>query len=112
MSETRNDGGVAKPGRKRWKTILIFAAVGLAAAVLAYGSSATFDNGKPGNPEELVTGIASVVLCPPSLLFAACIDCEASGWDGFYMFSIIGVLNTTLYGIVGAIVVGPTKNQS
>jgi hypothetical protein len=43
----------------------------------------------------------SVILCPPQLLFASCIDCEAIGWGGFIMYSIIGGLNAVLYAVIG-----------
>ena len=40
----------------------------------------------------------------PELIFVMCIDCEVIGWDGFIMYSIIGVLNVALYALVGAAV--------
>jgi hypothetical protein len=53
----------------------------------------------------------SMILCPPQLLFAFCIDREAIAWAGFTMYSIVGVLNAALYSGIGALVVGLRKKQ-
>jgi hypothetical protein len=49
-------------------------------------------------------GIAWFIFCPPTLLFAMCVDCEVSGWGGVIIFSIIGGFNAALYAAVGAVV--------
>jgi hypothetical protein len=100
------ENAVTRPKRKPWQIILLSAALGLAiAAVVNANSWAASDSFESANPAEMAVLLASPVVCPPSLLFAMCIDCDASGWDGFYMFSIIGGLNTALYAAFGAVIV-------
>lgn len=98
--------------RKPWQIIVGFALLGLAIAAAIYVYSIFYDYTKPPNGSDLAVGIASFVLCPPTLLFVGCIDCEVIGWDGFYMFSIIGLLNAALYAAIGAVVVASRKRSS
>jgi len=98
--------------RKPWKTIVGFALLGLAIAGACYLYAATYDYTKPMNGLKFAVIAVSLVLCPPQLLFAGCIDCEVIGWGGFIMFSIIGVLNTALYALIGFIVVTWRKGSS
>lgn len=97
--------------RKPWKTIVAFALLGLAIAAVSYAHAAFFDYTKPMNVFDFARIFVSVILCPPQLLFAACIDCEVIGWDGFIMYSIIGGLNAALYAAIGACVVGLRKKS-
>jgi hypothetical protein len=92
--------------RKRWQVIVGFALLGMLAAAVVYAYSAFRDYTKPENAFHAVLDIGSVVLCPPTLFFAGCIDCEAVGWSGFVMYSIIGVMNAALYAVVGTIISG------
>jgi hypothetical protein len=91
---------------KRWKTILSFAVLGLAVAALSYGYAAVHDYSKPMNGIDFALLATSMILCPPQLLFAFCIDCEVIGWNGFVMYSVIAVLNVVLYALVGMLVIG------
>jgi len=90
---------------KRWKTILSFAVLGLAVAALSYGYAAVYDYSKPMNGIDFALLATSMILCPPQLLFAFCIDCEVIGWNGFVMYSVIAVLNVVLYALVGMLVI-------
>jgi len=93
---------------KPWKSIPGFAAFGLAFAGASY-LWAISDSTKPmGLFSFLVTSL-SIILCPVQLFFVMCIDCEVSGWDGFTMYSIIGVLNTFLYAAIGWIVIASPR---
>ena len=95
--------------RKPWRTIACFALLGVAIAGASYAYAALFDPNKPMTGFHFVLTLVSVILCPPQLLFATCIDCEVTGWDGFIMYSIIGALNAGLYATIGVAVVGLQK---
>ena len=97
--------------RTSWKTIIGFALLGLAIAVLTYAYAAFYDYTKPMNGLKAGLFAVTAILCPPQLLFAFCIDCEVIGWNGFIMYSIIAVLNVALYTIIGALVVDLRKKQ-
>jgi hypothetical protein len=73
---------------------------------MSYAYAAFFDYTAPMNGFKSVLMSASMILCPPRLLFTFCIACEVIGVDGFIMYSIIGVLNMALYAVIGAIVAG------
>ena len=96
---------------KPWKTIVSFAFLGLTIAGLAYAYAAFYDYTKPMNGLKAGLFAVSAILCPAQLLFAFCIDCEVIGWNGFFMYSIIAVLNVALYTVIGALVVGRRKKQ-
>jgi hypothetical protein len=95
----------------RWKTVVGFALLGLAIAAISYAYAASCDYAKPMNGLMLATTTVSVILCPPQLLFASCIDCEVIGRGGFIMYSIIGVLNAALYAAIGFVVAGLRKKS-
>lgn len=97
--------------RNRWKTIASFAGFGLAIAAVLYIQAFFHDYTKPMNSRDLTFGIASFVLCPPSLLFVLCIDCEVGGSGGLAMYSIIGLLNAALYAVIGMLFVA-LRNKS
>ena len=92
--------------RKPWKTIVGFALFGLAAAGASYAYAAFYDYTRPINWHDFAAISVSLILCPPQLLFAFCIDCEVAGWAGFIQYAIIGFLNAALYAAVGVVVVG------
>jgi hypothetical protein len=98
--------------RKPWKTIVALALLGLSIAAVSYAYAAFHDYSKPMNGLHFALLATSVVLCPPQLLFAFCIDCEVIGWGGFIMYSIIAVLNVAIYAAVGMIVVGLGKKPT
>ena len=95
--------------QKPSKTIVGFALLGLAIAALCYAYSAFFDYSKPANRVDVTLTVISVILCPPQLLFASCIDCEVIGREGFIMYSIVGGLNAALYALIGYIVTSLRK---
>jgi len=97
--------------RKPWKTIIGLALLGLAIAGVSYAYAAFYDYTKPMNRLDFAAMAISMILCPPQLLFAFCIDCEVIGWGGFTMYSIVGVLNAALYAAIGAMVAGLRKKQ-
>jgi hypothetical protein len=89
---------------KRWKTIAGFSLLGLVIAGAVFVYALSFDYTKPLAPKDSAIGIAWFILCPPTLLFAMCIDCEVSGWGGVVIFSIVGALNAGIYGAIGSVV--------
>ena len=86
---------------KRRQIALGFALLGFLLTGFPYATEVFYDYTKPANNLEVAAGLTSVVLCPPTLLFAACIDCEASGWGGFIKYLIVGGLNAALYAVIG-----------
>ncbi len=90
---------------KSWKTIMGFSLLGLAIAAVLYVRVQFYDYSKPPDLKDLGLGIASLVVCPPTLLLLICIDCVVTGWSGLIIFSIIGLLNAAIYAGIGAIVV-------
>jgi hypothetical protein len=97
--------------RRGRKTIIGFALLGLAIAAICYAYAAFYDYTKPMNGLRFAMVGLSMILCPPQLLFAACIDCEVIGRVGFIMYSIVGVLNTALYAAIGSVVVRLRKKS-
>ena len=92
--------------RRRWRTIIGFAALGLLVALVLYVRALVYDYTKPISPIDQALGIASFIFCPPTLLLVLCIDCEITGWDGLFIFTIIGFLNAALYAGIAAALVG------
>ena len=80
--------------------------LGLAIAGACYAYAASYDYTKPMNGPGETAMLVSLILCPPQLFFAFCIDCEVFGWNGLIQYAIIGFLNAALYAVVGAIFVG------
>ena len=50
--------------------------------------------------------LVSLILCPPSLLTAAFIDIHPSMAAIIIMWSVVALMNATLYGAVGAFLLG------
>jgi hypothetical protein len=71
---------------KRWKTIVGFAVLGFAITAGFYVLYAYKDYTKPFGFLDAVLGIANLILCPPVLLFAWCIDCEYGTPPGLEVF--------------------------
>ena len=86
---------------KRRQIVLGFALLGFLLTGLPYATEVFYDYTKPASDLEIAAELTSIVLCPPTLLFAACIDCEASGWDGLIKYSIVGGLNAAFYAVIG-----------
>jgi len=95
--------------RKRGRTVVGFALLGLAVAGISYAYSAFYDYSKPMNGWRFAVAAVSIIVCPTQLVFAGCIDCEVIGWGGFVMYSIIGILNAALYAVIGLVVVSSRK---
>lgn len=97
---------------KPWKIITTFALLGLLVAAASYAYAAFYDYSKPMNGLKFALWATSVILCPPQLLYAFCIDCEVIGTNGLFMYSVVGVLNAALYAAIGAIFVRLRRRQS
>jgi hypothetical protein len=97
---------------KPWKTIVGFALLGLALAGASYAYAAFYNYDKPTNGTDFALMTISMILCPPQLLFALCIDCEVIGWGGFALYLIVGALNAALYAAIGGVVVGLRKQSN
>jgi hypothetical protein len=89
---------------KSWKIVFGFALLGFAVAGVCYAFAVLHDYTKPWTRLDSELTLLSVIVCPPQLIFAFCIDCEVIGWDGFVQYAIIGFLNTALYAAVGTVV--------
>jgi hypothetical protein len=98
--------------REPWKTIVVFALLGLAMAASSYAYAAFQDYTQPMNGFDFALMVVSVILCPAQLIFAFCIDCEVVGWDGFIMYCIIGFFNMAIYAVIGAIAVSFRKGTN
>lgn len=98
--------------RKPWQIIVGSAFLGFAIAGVSYAYAALHDYAKPMNAFDFTLVVLSMVLCPPQLLFAACIDCEVIGWGGFIMYSIVGALNAGLYAVIASIVLSLRKSKA
>jgi hypothetical protein len=83
---------------KPWHYILGFAVLGLAVAAVGYIYALYIFHWSEPTRLDTTVSILSVVLCPPSLLFAGCIDCEVGTGAGVFMYSASGVLNAVIYG--------------
>jgi len=93
--------------RDSWKTIGGFAALGFAITACFYIYYSDSLASAPPRVLDLVLVAANVVLCPPVILFAWCIDCEngtAAGVETNLIF--VGLLNAGLYMLIGKAIVG------
>jgi hypothetical protein len=88
-----------------------FALLGLAVAGICYAFAALHDHSKPWTGLDSALTLLSVIVCPPQLILAFCIDCEVIGWDGFVQYAGIGFFNTALYAAVGAVVASLWKKS-
>ena len=90
---------------KRWKTIVGFAVLGFAITAGFYVLGVYRDYAKPFGPVDDAVAVANIVLCPPALLFAWCIDCEYGTAAGLQVnLVIVGLLNAALYAAIGLLV--------
>ena len=87
---------------KPWKTVVGFALLGLVITAISYAYTASYDYTKPMNGLRFATTVVSLILCPPQLLFVACIDCEVIGRGGLIMYSIIGTLTAFIRTLASA----------
>jgi hypothetical protein len=63
---------------KRWKTIVGFAMLGFAITAGFYILGVYKDYTKPFGLLDAALSLANIILCPPVLLFAWCIDCGSA----------------------------------
>ena len=96
---------------KDWRTILKFAGSGLTVPLVIYIYSLSIDYTKPTTAFDFVLGIVMLILCPPSLLGALCIDCEVGTGAGVVLWCLVGLSNAVLYGLVGMLYVGFRKKR-
>jgi hypothetical protein len=95
------DSRVPKP--KTLRLALRSAALGFAAAVFFAGYLKIVDP-RPGSAAEICSGLASLIICPSSLLFFWVIDAEP-GTSGFVVVWVMtAILNAGLYGVVGGLI--------
>ena len=87
---------------KPWHYILISATLGLAVTAAGYMYALEVFHWNAPTQLDITVTFVSVILCPPSLLFAWCIDCEVGTNSGVAIYFLSGVLNAVLYGLVGA----------
>jgi hypothetical protein len=89
--------------RKAFKSPFLFALCGVIITAAIYTHYLFFDFTKPANAVDIGFGTAEVLLCPPSLLFLLCIDCEVGTISGLQMWSLIALLNGGLYWLIAAL---------
>ena len=94
---------------KPWNSVPGFAVLGLTFAGASYLYAVFSDSSQPMSLVSFLATSLSIILCPAQLFFVMCIDCEVNGWDGFTMYSIIGLLNTVLYAAVEYLVLAARK---
>lgn len=88
--------------RTACKSPWFFALCGVVVAASIYTHYVFYDFTKPATAVDVTLGIAEIMLCPPSLLSAPCIDCEVGTSAGLQIWSIIALLNGGLYWLLGA----------
>jgi hypothetical protein len=81
---------------KKRKTVGFFALCGFLITALLYLCWSLRDYTKSPNNFDVAVELASVVLCPPSLLSILCIDCEVGTASGLPMYFLIALLNAGL----------------
>ena len=97
---------------KQWKTSVGFAVLGFAITAGFYVLGVCKDYTKPFGLLDAVFGLANLILCPPVLLFAWCIDCEYGTPAGFEVnLVIVGLLNALLYAVIG-LAVASQRNRN
>jgi len=96
---------------KSRKIVFGFALLGLAVTGVCYAFAALHDYSKPWTGLDPALELLSVIVCPPQLIFAFCIDCEVIGWGGFVQYAVIGFFNTALYAAAGAVVASLRKKS-
>lgn len=101
--------------RKPWQIIVGLAVLGFAVTACFYLIGTYHDGTKPFTPLDAVLGLANIILCPPAVLFAWCIDCEYGTPAGLVTnLLIVGLLNTALYAAIGFVIAfrGPRSSSA
>ena len=94
---------------KAWRTILWFAFLGLIIAAVLFGVSEM--DPALGSFLAIVVGVATLLLCPGSLLFVMAIDIEPGTRGAVVMWLIIALINCAVYAVIGAAYVGLRKKR-
>jgi len=98
---------------KFWRIILYSEAVGVVLALALYFLWATAGPGLSGWQENQVIGFLQL-LCPGSLIFMMCIDCEIGTDPGIMWLLIVVGVNLAAYAVLGAILaalLAPANNE-
>jgi hypothetical protein len=96
---------------KDWRTILGFAAVGFGVTAVFVAYQVLTDASPPPPPNMPVLTMF-IILCPSSLLTIPLIDIEI-GSEGFYpLWTVVALINTALYAVIGAAYVGLRKKRN
>jgi hypothetical protein len=91
------------PRQKRLRLTIALAALGFLIAA-AFAIFAQIVDPRPASYAAVSCEVASLILCPGSLLFVTFIDAEP-GTSGFvFMWVTVGLVNAGLYGAIGAII--------
>ena len=91
--------------------IASFALSGFLIAAAIYGYYSYFYDFTKTTALGVVTDIVTLILCPPSLLSLACIDCEVGTGAGLVWFSFIALVNGGLYAGIAAVVLNLRKRH-
>jgi len=97
-----------------WKPERIVSWFGLSGFLIGMGLyvySSLFNYSKPLTDLDMFVGIVTFMLCPPTLLFVLCIDCEVGGVDGAITFLLISLMNAALYSAIGFAVLKLRKQK-
>jgi len=86
---------------KNNKVVAYLALAGFLITAVLYLCWSLHDYTKPPTTFWVAVGLASFVLCPPSLLSILCIDCEAGTASGLPMYLLIAIMNAGLYSAIG-----------
>lgn len=89
--------------RKRRRLMIGLAALGMAIAAIIWAYSELADSSPP-RPFNLPLWSVFIILCPPSLLTIPLIDVEPGSIDFAITWLVIGLLNSALYAVIGAVV--------
>lgn len=98
---------------KRWNTIIGCAVLGFAVTAGFYVLGVYTDYTKPLGLLGAALDVANIILCPPILLFAWCIDCEYGTPAGLEVnLVMVGLLNAALYAVIGLAVARRRERKS
>jgi uncharacterized membrane protein SirB2 len=92
-----------------WRIIFRFALLSLAIAAVFFGISEA--DPSPGSSVAIWAGVATMILCPGSLLFVTAFDIEPQTTGSAAMWLIIGLINSAVYAVIGAAYVGLRKKR-
>jgi hypothetical protein len=88
--------------RKRRQLTIAFAALGFVIAA-AIGAYSQLTDSSPPRPLNVPLWTTFMILCPSSLLSVPMIDVEPGSVDFVIMWFVIGLVNSSLYAVVGMV---------